>query len=153
MCSGGLNLYHKLIFAAPCFLLPYDWSQNRYSILRLAEACDTEQLVLSLNPDFLLMPNRGSLLIKHPTFHHILSLCLFMKSAVIFWGLSLLPVFFSLPKFAIRGPPGPRLLSHPQSLLNVFPMETVTPSRVHTCFWGKQVPLNILFAGLMTPSS
>lgn len=145
MCSGGHNLYHKLIFAAPCFLLPYDWSQNRYSILRLAEACDTEQLVLSLNPDFLLKPN-GFSFNKTPHFpSHPLSVSVHEVSGHIL-GLVSSTSFLLPSQVRNQGTSCPRLLSHPQSLLNVFPMETMTPSRVHTCFWGKQVPLNILFA-------
>lgn len=90
MCSGGHNLYYQVIFPASCFPLPYDQSQNRYSILSLAEACDT---VLSL-----LVPNKSFLLIKCPSLHHSISLCLVHEVSCHILGL------FSSTSFLLPSP-------------------------------------------------
>lgn len=85
----------------------------------------TLQLVLSLSPTS--VKQEFSFIIKLSSFYHIFSVCSVHEVSCHMLGL--------------RSPKLPTSSSW-----------TLIPSRSHTCFWGKQVTLNILFAGLMTPS-
>lgn len=98
------------------------------------------QLVLSLSLDFPLVPNESVLFKKLSFFHHIFSVC-----SVHEVSCHMLSSFSSTSSQA--GTYCPRLLSHQH-----LPHRHCDTKQSSHLLLGKASAINILFAGLMTPS-